>query len=314
MPALILLSIVASACGSGAGPSRQVPIGPTEPTPSGGGGGSVTLSTPSAVSPVNNEQLRDAAADTDRTELPPPADRARARTSSKCRITPASPLARHLRFRSWLRSARPAWPREATAARRSRSRRICSRRRTCTGERGRLRARPRQRGRNRRGFARSRRGTREPGELYNPLIHGETIGTVVGAHTWVAGKGIRLDTERSYVRYQLAEAMTSGEVSVEVEGLHPNGPNHKLKIFSMNSSDSDPSFSDNGMSTMYRGLDGNPPNAVAFKAVFGDQSRIAGARALAARCRRPDAGSVKGLFLAGNVGFQFPPPGFRWRR
>ena len=72
-----------------------------------------------------------------------------------------------------------------------------------------------------------------------------------------------------------AEAMTNGEFSVEVEGLHPNGPNHKLKIFSMNDSDADPSFSDNYMSTMYRGIDGNPPNCIAFKAVFGSQSRIA---------------------------------------
>ena len=117
-------------------------------------------------------------------------------------------------------------------------------------------------------------GYSRPGELYDPLIHGETIGTVVGAHTWVPGKGIRLDTERSYVRYPLAEAMTSGEFSVEVEGLRPNGPNHKLKIFSMNDSDGDPSFSDMGMSTMYRGINGNPPNAIAFKAVFGSQTRI----------------------------------------
>jgi hypothetical protein len=118
-------------------------------------------------------------------------------------------------------------------------------------------------------------GYSRPGELYDPLIHGETIGTVDGAHTWIAGKGIRLDTERSYVRYQLAEAMTNGEFSVEVEGLHPDGPNHKLKIFSMNDRDGDPSFSDMGMSTMYRGIAGNPPNAIAFKAVFGSQSRIA---------------------------------------
>jgi hypothetical protein len=77
------------------------------------------------------------------------------------------------------------------------------------------------------------------------------------------------------VRYQLAEAMTNGEFSVQVEGLHPNGPDHKLKIFSMNDRDADPSFSDMYMSTMYRGIDGNPPNCISFKAVFGSQSRIA---------------------------------------
>ena len=118
-------------------------------------------------------------------------------------------------------------------------------------------------------------GYNRPGELYDPLIHSETIGAVEGAHTWIPGKGLRLDTETSYVRYQLGEAITNGEFSVEVEGLRPNGPNHKLKVFSMNDRDGDISFSNMGMSTMYRGVNGNPANCIAFKAVFGSQNRIA---------------------------------------
>ncbi len=119
-------------------------------------------------------------------------------------------------------------------------------------------------------------GYNRPGELYDPLIHGESIGDVRGSHTWIPGKGLRLDTERSFVRYQLGETITSGgEFSVEVEGLHPNGPNHKLKIFSMNDREDDISFSNMGMSTMYRGVNGNPANCIAFKAVFGSQNRIA---------------------------------------
>jgi hypothetical protein len=117
-------------------------------------------------------------------------------------------------------------------------------------------------------------GYSRPGELYDPLVHSETIGTVEGAHTWIPGKGLRLDTERSYVRYQLGETISDGEFSVEVEGLYPNGPNHKLKIFSMNDRDGDISFSDMGMSTMYRGVNGNPANCIAFKAVFGSGNRI----------------------------------------
>jgi hypothetical protein len=69
--------------------------------------------------------------------------------------------------------------------------------------------------------------------------------------------------------------MTSGEFSVEVEGLRPNGPDHKLKIFTMNDRDADPSFSDMYMAAMYRGINGNPPNCISFKAVFGSQARIA---------------------------------------
>ena len=117
-------------------------------------------------------------------------------------------------------------------------------------------------------------GYSRPGELYDPLIHGETIGALQGAHTWISGKGLRLDTQNSYVRYQLAEPLSSGEFSVEVEGLHPNGPNHKLKIFSMSDTTGDTTNSNYQMSTMYRGVNGNPDNCIAFKAVYGSQSRI----------------------------------------
>ena len=114
-----------------------------------------------------------------------------------------------------------------------------------------------------------------PGELYDPLIHGgETMGTIFGAHTWVPGRGLRLDTQNSFVRYLLADSIPNGEFSVEVEGLRPNGPAHKLKIFSMSDTTGDTSDSDYQMSTMYRGIPGNPDNCICFKAVFGSENRI----------------------------------------
>jgi hypothetical protein len=116
-------------------------------------------------------------------------------------------------------------------------------------------------------------GYSRAGELYDPLIHSETIGTLTGAHTWLEN-GLRLDTQNSYVRYQLAEPIDNGEFSVEVEGLRPNGPTHKLKIFSMSDGTGDITNSNYQMSTMYRGLSGNPDNCIAFKAVFGSQGRI----------------------------------------
>ncbi len=158
-------------------------------------------------------------------------------------------------------------------------------------------------------------GYNRPGELYDPLIHSESIGRVEGAHTWIPGKGLRLDTERSYVRYQLAEAISmNGEFSVEVEGLHPGGPNHKLKIFSMNDRDGDISFSDMGMSTMYRGVNGNPADCIAFKAVFGSQSRIAEPdRSQRTACNQ-SARSIAHLFLESHLGQRFPSRCARWRR
>jgi hypothetical protein len=112
------------------------------------------------------------------------------------------------------------------------------------------------------------------GEVYDPLIHEETVGTRFGSTTFVAGIGIRLNTEASYVQYELPSTFTSGEFSVDVQGLAPNGPDHKLKIFSMMDSPGDLYLSNYQVSTMYRGIEGNPPMAIAFKAVFGGGTPI----------------------------------------
>lgn len=47
------------------------------------------------------------------------------------------------------------------------------------------------------------------GELYDPLIHGETVGTPVGSTSFVPGKGIRTGDENSYVRYPLPHPAAS---------------------------------------------------------------------------------------------------------
>jgi hypothetical protein len=271
LPGLILLSMVVSACGSGISPTRQVPIGPTEPT---GPSGSVTLSTPTAVSPVNGEQLgtlrptltvqnvTSSAAGTRTYEF---------QVSDNAGFTLGSSLTT-----SFLVSVNQTGVTEGGDGRTSLTvsqdlqptTRMFWRARAVQGSSTSSWSEPAM-------FRTKLMGYSRPGELYDPLVHGETIGQVFGSHTWVTGKGIRLNTQSSFVLYQLSEAMTNGEFSVEVEGLHPNGPNHKLKIFSMNNSSADPSFSDHYMATMYRGLEGNPPNCIAFKAVFGSQSRIA---------------------------------------
>ena len=64
-------------------------------------------------------------------------------------------------------------------------------------------------------------GYSRPGELYDPLVHSETIGQVFGSVTFISGKGAQLNTQTSYIRYQLANTLTSGEFSVLVEGLAP---------------------------------------------------------------------------------------------
>ncbi|MDP9323812.1 MAG: hypothetical protein M3P13_09260, partial [Acidobacteriota bacterium] len=65
------------------------------------------------------------------------------------------------------------------------------------------------------------------GELYDPLIHGETVGQPIGSTTFIPGRGIQLNTGTSYVRYQLPQTITSGEFSMDVEGLRGNAPGNK---------------------------------------------------------------------------------------
>lgn len=114
-------------------------------------------------------------------------------------------------------------------------------------------------------------GFNRPGELYDPLIHGETIGTRIGSTTFIDGKGIRINDSNSYVRYQLPQTITGGEFSVEVEGLRPNGPGGKLRVFSMMDGTGNLFNSKFLFNVQYRGVPGNPDNAFSFKAVFGDE-------------------------------------------
>jgi hypothetical protein len=113
-------------------------------------------------------------------------------------------------------------------------------------------------------------GFNRPGELYDPLVHGETVGTPIGAFTFVPDKGIRLNDIHAYVVYQLAATVSAGEFSMEVEGLRPNGPGGKPKVFQMmDSPDMLPSRSRHYINAQYRGRPGNPDHSVAFKAVLG---------------------------------------------
>jgi hypothetical protein len=116
-------------------------------------------------------------------------------------------------------------------------------------------------------------GYNKPGELYDPLLFGETVGTISGSKnaTWVPGKGLTLNDLKAYVIYELPQVLSSGEFSMEVTGLHTNGPGGKPKIFQLvDQITSIPSSAANYINAQYRGSPGNPDNCVAFKAVLGD--------------------------------------------
>ena len=110
------------------------------------------------------------------------------------------------------------------------------------------------------------------GELYDPLIHEETVGTQHGSTTFIADKGLRINNANSWVRYPLPRTITNGEFSVEVEGLFPNSEDNKARIFSMMDGGNDLFNSRFIANVQYRGLEGNPPNCISFKAVFGNSN------------------------------------------
>ena len=114
-------------------------------------------------------------------------------------------------------------------------------------------------------------GYNNPRELFDPLVAGETIGTIFGAHTWVPGEGLRLTSRTSYVQYALPATVAAGEFSMEIKGLAPGGPIGKPRLFSMLNGTGRLDLSKYQMNVQYRGTQGNPDNCIAFKAVWGDE-------------------------------------------
>lgn len=113
------------------------------------------------------------------------------------------------------------------------------------------------------------------GELYDPLIHGETVGERVGPTTFISEKGIQLDTGTSYVKYLLPQTISDGEFSMDVEGLRANNPGaDKTKVFGMQEGQGDFITNRYRVDIQYRGTAGFPPNAITFRALFGDSGDL----------------------------------------
>ncbi len=118
-------------------------------------------------------------------------------------------------------------------------------------------------------------GYNRPGELYDPLVNGETVAELrFKRTTFIPGKGLRIDDSDSYARYLLKETITDGEFSLDVEGISAspvseNPDTGKLKILSMCDATTDIYMRDWLMNVQYRGFNGNPDHAISFKMLFG---------------------------------------------
>jgi hypothetical protein len=117
-------------------------------------------------------------------------------------------------------------------------------------------------------------GFNRGGELYDPLIHGESVGEPIGSTTFIPGKGIQLNNGTSYVRYLLPQTITNGEFSMDVEGLRANAPGDKAKVFGMQEGQDDFITNRYRVDIQYRGASGSPPNAITFRALYGSGSDL----------------------------------------
>ena len=112
------------------------------------------------------------------------------------------------------------------------------------------------------------------GELYDPLIHEETVGERVGSTTFIKGRGIQLNNGQSHVRYLLPQTISDGEFSMDVEGLRANAPGDKSKVFGMQEGQSDFITNRYRVDIQYRGTTGAPPNAITWRVLYGSASDL----------------------------------------
>ncbi len=119
--------------------------------------------------------------------------------------------------------------------------------------------------------ASSTNGYNLPGALYDPLVNGTTIGQINGNVTFVPGQGLRTNDQFSFVVYPLPQSYPTGEISVEVTGLGPNGSPGKARIFSiLDRIGAQSSLAKHSINVQYRGTGGAPENCITWKAVLGD--------------------------------------------
>ncbi len=103
-----------------------------------------------------------------------------------------------------------------------------------------------------------------PGELYDPLYTGKSIGAVRGATAFVPGVGLQLQNFTSHVEYRLPQTIAEGEISVMVTNTPANTEGGKTKIMSMREGFGDITTNDRRFTIEKRG---NPPGIIAFRII-----------------------------------------------
>ena len=112
-------------------------------------------------------------------------------------------------------------------------------------------------------------------ELYDPLVNGKTVGSMVGPLTFIPGVGLKFESQEGYVAYQLPQTLTEGEFSLLVTGMPANTKGTKTKLFAMAEGFDDIVTNNRRMTIEKRG---DPAGFVAWRFItHGDQVDTEGA-------------------------------------
>lgn len=104
-------------------------------------------------------------------------------------------------------------------------------------------------------------------ELYDPLMNGKTVGTMVGPLTFIPGVGLKFESQESYVHYTLPQTLTEGEFSLLVTGMPANTDGDKTKLFAMGEGFDDIVTNNRRMTVEKRG---DPAGIIAWRFITHD--------------------------------------------
>jgi hypothetical protein len=106
-------------------------------------------------------------------------------------------------------------------------------------------------------------------EVFDPLTDGTTVGTIVGPVTWLPGRGVRLDSDTSWIQYTLSQPLTAGEYSAVISGLSSDGPEVKTKVMAMREGDEDITTNEYRFTIEKRGN-----GVIAWRLIAGNDDQI----------------------------------------
>ncbi len=146
-------------------------------------------------------------------------------------------------------------------------------------------------------------------EIFDPLSNGIAAGTVIGAHTFVPGVGLRLDTQASYVAYELPQNLQEGEYSFMATNVDEGNPGDKSKVMSMGEGHVDVTDNDYRQTLEVRGRDyATSPGMISYRIITGDSReemhRIRDATRVAYTWNRTDWYFFKMWWRTGTAGYE----------